>query len=63
MHGVVVTKDAVYVADAHGDRLLKADPHTAETLRIVHLPVGPIYPVFGAGSLWSGSLGLERVRR
>jgi virginiamycin B lyase len=54
-HGVVVAGDAVYVADAHADRLLEADPETARIRRIVELPVGLIYPAAGAGSLWSGS--------
>jgi DNA-binding beta-propeller fold protein YncE len=54
-HGVVVTGDAVYVADAHGSRLLEADPKTAAIRRIQPLPVGPIYPAVGAGSIWSGS--------
>jgi virginiamycin B lyase len=54
-HGVVVTRDGVYVADAHGSRLLAADPGTARVRRVVALPVGPIYPAAGAGSIWSGS--------
>jgi hypothetical protein len=54
-HGVVVTDDAVYVADAHGSRLLEADPKTAAIRRVERLPVGPIYPAVGAGSIWSGS--------
>jgi DNA-binding beta-propeller fold protein YncE len=54
-HGVVVTNDAVYVADAHGSRLLEADPRTAEIRRIARLPVGPIYPAVGAGAIWSSS--------
>jgi hypothetical protein len=54
-HGVVVTDAAVYVADAHGSRLLEADPKTAAIRRVVPLPVGPIYPAVGAGSIWSGS--------
>src|SRR5215218_9133746 len=54
-HGVVVTGDAVYVADAHGSRLLEADPTTAAIRRIVPLAPGPIYPAVGAGSIWSGS--------
>jgi len=54
-HGVVVTGDAVYVADAHGGRLLEADPKTAVIRRIVALTPGPIYPAVGAGSIWSGS--------
>jgi hypothetical protein len=54
-HGVVVAGDAVYVADAHGGRLLEADPTTAAIRRIRRLPVGPIYPAVGAGSIWSGS--------
>jgi hypothetical protein len=54
-HGVVVTDVAVYVADAHGSRLLEADPKTAAIRRLQRLPVGPIYPAVGAGSIWSGS--------
>jgi DNA-binding beta-propeller fold protein YncE len=54
-HGVVVTDDAVYVADAHGGRLLEADPETAAVRRIVPLAPGPIYPAVGAGSIWSNS--------
>jgi DNA-binding beta-propeller fold protein YncE len=54
-HGVVATRDGVYVADAHGSRLLEADPRTAKTRRVAGLPVGPIYPAAGAGSIWSGS--------
>jgi DNA-binding beta-propeller fold protein YncE len=54
-HGIVVTDDAVYVADAHGSRLLEADPRTAAVRRVVPLPVAPIYPAVGAGSIWSGS--------
>ena len=54
-HGVVVTDDAVYVADAHGSRLLEADPTTAAIRRIQPLPIGPIYPAVGAGSIWSSS--------
>lgn len=54
-HGVVVTDDAVYVADAHGRRLLEADPDTVRVRRIVESPVGPIHPAAGAGSLWSSS--------
>jgi virginiamycin B lyase len=54
-HGVVVTRRAVYVADAHGNRLLEADPKTAKARRIVDLPVGPIHPTVGAGSIWSSS--------
>jgi hypothetical protein len=54
-HGVVVTDDAVYVADAHGGRLLEADPKTAAIRRIVRLAPGPIYPAVGAGSIWSSS--------
>jgi hypothetical protein len=56
-HGVVTTNDAVYIADAHGDRLLEADPETAKIRRRAKLRVGAIYPVVGAGSLWSGSAG------
>ena len=54
-HGVVTTPDAVYVADAHGGRLLEVDPATAKIRRIATLAVPAIYPVVGAGSLWSGS--------
>jgi virginiamycin B lyase len=54
-HGVVVTAHAVYVADAHGGRLLEADPRTVRVRRIVDLPLGPIYPAVGAGSIWSSS--------
>jgi DNA-binding beta-propeller fold protein YncE len=54
-HGVVVTDDAVYVADAHGSRLLEADPKTAKTRGVVPLSIGPIYPAVGAGSIWSSS--------
>jgi DNA-binding beta-propeller fold protein YncE len=54
-HGIVVTDAAVYVADAHGSRLLEADPTTAAVRRVVRLPVGPIYPAVGAGSIWSSS--------
>jgi DNA-binding beta-propeller fold protein YncE len=56
-HGVVVANDAVYVADAHGRRLLEADPKTAKIRRKAELPVGLIYPAVGGGSLWSGSAG------
>jgi DNA-binding beta-propeller fold protein YncE len=56
-HGVVVANGAVYVADAHGRRLLEADPGTARIRRTAKLPVGPIYPAVGAGSLWSVSAG------
>jgi hypothetical protein len=52
-HGVVVTDDGVYVADAHGSRLLKADPKTAAIRRVAPLDPGPIYPAVGAGSIWS----------
>jgi DNA-binding beta-propeller fold protein YncE len=54
-HGVVITNDAVYVADAHASRLLEADPKTAEIRRRAELPVAPIYPAVGAGSIWSSS--------
>lgn len=54
-HGVVVAGDAVYVADAHGSRIVEADSKTAEIRRIAHLPIGPIYPAVGAGSIWSSS--------
>jgi DNA-binding beta-propeller fold protein YncE len=54
-HGIVITDDAVYVADAHDSRLLAADPKTAEIRLIEVLPVGPIHPVVGVGSIWSSS--------
>jgi DNA-binding beta-propeller fold protein YncE len=54
-HGVVVTVHAVYVADAHGARLLEADPQTAKVRRIAELSPGPIHPVVGAGWIWSSS--------
>lgn len=54
-HGVVIANDAVYVADAHDSRLLEADPKTAEIRRKTALPVGPIYPAVGGGSIWSSS--------
>jgi DNA-binding beta-propeller fold protein YncE len=54
-HGVAVTRDAVYVADAHANRLLEADPETAKIRRIVKLSPGSIFPVAGAGSIWSSS--------
>jgi DNA-binding beta-propeller fold protein YncE len=54
-HGIVVTDDAVYVADAHGSRLLEADPTTAKVQRVTELPIGPIYPAVGAGGIWSSS--------
>jgi DNA-binding beta-propeller fold protein YncE len=56
-HGVVATKHAAYVADAHANRLLEADPRTAKIRREAKLSPGPIFPVFGAGSLWSSSAG------
>jgi DNA-binding beta-propeller fold protein YncE len=54
-HGVVATRHAAYVADAHANRLLEADPRTAKIRRVAKLSPGPIFPVFGAGSLWSSS--------
>jgi hypothetical protein len=54
-HGVVATGQAAYVADAHANRLLEADPRTAKIRRVAKLSPGPIFPVFGAGSLWSSS--------
>jgi hypothetical protein len=54
-HGVVATGHAAYVADAHANRLLEADPKTAEIRRVAKLSPGPIFPVFGRGSLWSSS--------
>jgi hypothetical protein len=54
-HGVAIANDAVYVADAHDSRLLEADPKTAEIRRKTALPVGPIYPAVGGGSIWSSS--------
>jgi virginiamycin B lyase len=54
-HGVVATPHAVYVADAHGGRLLQAYPATATVERIGELSPGPIHPVVGAGWIWSSS--------
>jgi DNA-binding beta-propeller fold protein YncE len=54
-HGVVATTQAAYVADAHANRLLEADPRTAKIRRVAKLTPGPIFPVFGAGSIWSSS--------
>ena len=54
-HGVVITRDAVFVADAHGSRLVEADPATVKIRRVANLSVAPIYPVVGAGSIWSPS--------
>lgn len=63
-HGVVVTAQAVYVADAHADRLLEADPKTAKIIRIAELSVGPIHPAVGAGSIWSSSVAVwDDMRR
>jgi streptogramin lyase len=64
-HGVVVADGAVYVADAHGSRLLQADPRTAAIRRVARLPIGPIYPAVGAGSIWSAPAAVwedERAR-
>jgi outer membrane protein assembly factor BamB len=54
-HGLVATDRAVYVADAHGNRLLEADPETAKVRRIAKLSPGPIFPVVGAHWIWSSS--------
>jgi DNA-binding beta-propeller fold protein YncE len=54
-HGVVATNRAVYVADAHANRILEADPETAKIRRVIKLSPGSIFPVFGAGSIWSSS--------
>lgn len=54
-HGVFVSGRAVYVADAHANRILKVDSRTARIEKIASLPAGPIYPVAGGGSIWSGS--------
>jgi DNA-binding beta-propeller fold protein YncE len=54
-HGVAATNRAVYVADAHADRLLEADPRTAGIRRMAKLSPGSIFPVVGAGSIWSSS--------
>jgi hypothetical protein len=35
--------------------MLEADPATAKIRRVVKLSVAPIYPAFGAGSIWSPS--------
>jgi outer membrane protein assembly factor BamB len=54
-HGVAAGDRAVYVADAHADRLLEADPKTAKIRRVSTLSPGAIFPVLGAGSIWSSS--------
>jgi hypothetical protein len=54
-HGTVATRQAVYVADAHADRLLEADPGTAKIRRVATLSPGSIFPVVGARSIWSSS--------
>ena len=61
-HGVVVAGDAVDVADAHGSRLLAADPATAAIRRVRPLPVAPIYPAVGGGSIWSSSAAVWEDR-
>ena len=54
-HGAVATPHAVHVADAHGGRLLEADPATARVRRIAELSPGLITPAVGAGWIWSSS--------
>jgi DNA-binding beta-propeller fold protein YncE len=54
-HGVVATAHGVYVADAHGGRLLQADPDTVKVERIAQLSPGPISPAVEAGAIWSSS--------
>jgi DNA-binding beta-propeller fold protein YncE len=54
-HGVLVREDAVYVADSHANRLLEANPNTADIRRVVELSIGPIYPVYAFGSIWTSS--------
>jgi len=54
-HGVVAARGTVYVADAHGGRLLAVDPATLDIRRSAKLAVPPIFPVAGGGSIWSGS--------
>jgi hypothetical protein len=54
-HEVVATPHAVHVADAHGGRLLEADPAPARVRRIAELSPGPITPAVGAGWIWSSS--------
>ena len=54
-HGVLVAEDRVYVADSHGKRLLAADPKTGKIRAIENLPLGPLYPAYGDGFIWSGS--------
>lgn len=51
----MITRDAVFLADAHGSRLLWADPATAKIRRIAKLSTAPINPAVGAGSIWSPS--------
>jgi hypothetical protein len=58
----VLAGDAVYVADAHGSRLIQADPKTAKIRRTAQLSVGPIYPAVGAGSIWSSSAAVWEDR-
>ncbi len=63
-HGVVITNDGVYIADAHGSRVLEADPNTGAIRRRAALPVGPLYPAVGGGSIWSSSAAAwERGRQ
>jgi len=54
-HGVAANDRAVYVADAHANRLLEADPVTAKIRRVAKLSPGSIFPVLGANSIWSSS--------
>jgi virginiamycin B lyase len=54
-HGVVTTPHAIYVADAHGGRLLQADPQTVKANGSWNLSPGPISPAVGAGWIWSSS--------
>jgi DNA-binding beta-propeller fold protein YncE len=54
-HGVAATDRAVYVADAHANRFLEADPRTAKIRQVAKLSPGSIFPVLGAGSIWSSS--------
>jgi hypothetical protein len=54
-HGVAATQDAVYVADAHANRLLEADATTAKIRLVRKLSPGSIFPVLGAHSIWSSS--------
>ena len=54
-HGVVATRNGVYVADAHAGRIVECDPKTAKIRRVRTLSPGAIHPALGARSIWSSS--------